>query len=685
MKNFPFQFIPDRRTRSLLAFGSLLTRILPFPEKQKGNEGSLENSGFMRSTNFHPSSEVNNTAMLHTTFTHKSLLAVLVPALLTALSAGTLCAGQDLTATSSAPASFTLDVYALRGPSDTHATLYIGVYPINSQTAAPATLKEVLTRVTNTGGALESTHDYQSLPSPGGMASIDLGDVPLLDTISVQVLVQTNQTVGTQVLQGQTAVTQFALNSRQVVVSDFHGYGAQLNQNLYGQISDNTYTNTPPPDTVDVEAKVKDMDPGLCRLFLSSWAYPGGQNYNPTMIASFYQVVQLAQAAGAQVEINWVSITHPPNVTDQQEETYIDSDMQTFADTVNDLVKNHGITAIKYLAIQNEPSTVKWLNAEKPEFPLYKYAYQQLENDLDRYGIRGQFKYMGDGLVLNSVEKEWYDYMSTEMNDLLDGWSEHIYWDYFDPGKITSRLQGIVAMVQAEKDAGRPTKPIFVTEYGVRGVKTYNGVALKDPDPYKNGTLTATAAGDYINADGTLTPINETNVAAWEQAQMNLEAVNDGFAGLSKWDFYRAQYDFSYQDFSLIGYLSNPSEGQDQWPLRPAYYMEWLMAHTAGQHSQVLGQHGSADALLFTPFRGPSGDLTLFGLNSEYPATSAASISVGDLPANTTFNVLVWNSDGSGKVTSLGTVNSGPNGFVSFSAPVQGLTALTTEAVPSLP
>jgi hypothetical protein len=594
------------------------------------------------------------------------------------------CAGQDLTTTSSAPASFTLDAYALRGPADTHATLYIGVYPISSQTAAPATLKDVLTRVTN-GGTVVSTKDYQSVPSPGGMATVDLGDVPLLDTVQVQVVVQTSQTVAAQVLQGQTAVTQFALNARQAVVSDFSGYGAQMNQNLYGQISNATYTNYPPEDPTNVEAKVKDMHPGLCRIFLSSWAYPGGNNYNPSMIASFYKVIQLAQASGAQVEVNWVSITHPGNLNGDAEKPYIDSDMQTFADTINDLVKNYGITAIKWLAIQNEPSTVSWLNAYQPEFPLYKYAYQDLENDLASDGIRGQFKYMGDGLVLNAHEKYWYDYMSTQMNDLLDGWSEHIYWDYFDQGKITSRLQGILALVQAEKDAGNPVKPLFVTEYGVRGVKTYNGVALTDADPYQNGKLVATQAGYYINPDGTLIPVNETTVAAWEQAEMNMEAVNDGFAGLSKWDFYRAQYDFGYQDYSLIGYQFNPLEGQDQWPLRTAYFMEWLMAHTAGQHGHVMGQHGTADTLLITPFSSSSGDLTLFGLNSDYNATTPAEISVGDLPANRTFNVLVWNSDGSGKVTSLGTVDSGPSGFVSFSAPAQGLVALTTSAAPSLP
>lgn len=625
----------------------------------------------------------SNITMLQTTSTRKPLLAALFPALLMVTMASSICAGQTLPATSSAPASFTLDVYALRAPSDTHATLYIGVYPINSQTAPPAALKDVLTRVTNTHGALESTHDYQYVSSPGGMATIDLGDVPLLDTLSVQVTVQTSQTVDTQVLQGKTAVTEFALNPRQIVVPDFHGYGAQMNQNLYAGISNATYTNSAPRDPADVEAKVKDMHPGLCRIFLSSWAYPGGQyyQYNPYMLDSFEQVVELAQAAGAQVEINWVSITHPPNKTEQQEEGYIDADMQNFADTVNDLVKNHGITAIKYLAIQNEPSTVKWINND---MPLYKYAYQQLENDLENYGIRNQFKYMGDGLVLNSREKDWYDFMSTQMNDLLDGWSEHIYWDYFDPGKITSRLQGILALMQQEKDEGHPTKPLFVTEYGVRGVDTYNGVPLKDTDPYKNGALVATQAGYYINPNGTLTPISETNVAGWQQAQMNMEAANDGFVGLSKWDFYHAQYDFGYQDFSLIGYIFDSSL-TNPWTLRPAYYMEWLMAHTAGQHWQVLGQHGSANTLLMTPFRSPSGDLTLFGLNSEYPATTAATISVGDLPANTTFNVLAWNSGGSGKITSLGTVNSGPNGFVSFTAPVEGLTALTTAAVPSLP
>lgn len=621
--------------------------------------------------------------MLQTASTRKFLLAVVFQAFLMVTIASSICAAQSATTTSSAPASFTLDVYALRAPADNHATLYVGVYPISSQTAPPVTLKNVLTRVTNTQGALENTHDYQYVSSPGGMASIDLGDVPLLDTVSVQVTVQTDQTVDTQVLQGQTAVTEFALNSRQVVIPDFHGYGAQMNQNLYAGISNATYTNPAPSDPADVEREVKDMNPGLCRVFLSSWAYPGGKynQYNPYMLDSFKQVVELAQAAGAQVEINWVSITHPGTLSGDAEKPYIDADMQNFADTVNDLVKNHGITAIKYLAIQNEPSTVKWLN---DDMGSYKYAYQQLENDLANYGIRDQFKYMGDGLVLNGHEKDWYDFMSTQMNDLLDGWSEHIYWNYFDPSKITSRLQGILDLVQQEKDAGNPVKPLFVTEYGVRGVKSYNDQPIDDVDPYENGKLVLSEAGDYINPDGTLIPVNETNVAGWQQAQLNMEAANDGFVGLSKWDFYHAQYDFSYQDHSLIGYSFDPT-AQDPWQLRPAYYMEWLMAHTAAQHSQVLGQHGSPNTLLFTPFRSPSGDLTLFGLDSEYPATGAASISVGDLPANTTFNVLVWNSDGSGKVKSLGTVNSGPDGFVSFSAPVDGLTALTTMAVPSLP
>lgn len=604
----------------------------------------------------------------------KVLLALLVPILLVFFFPVARAFGQDLTTTSSAPQLFTLDAYALRGPQDSSATLYLSVVPINSQTVAPDELKDVLVQVTGTNGVLESTNDYQTVSSPGGQTTIDLGDVPLLDTIAVQVLVQTPQTVDTEVLQGLTEVTEFAVDSRQVVVPDFEGYGAQMNSNLYTSLSNTAkgWINYPPEDVSNVEAKVINMKPGLCRIFLSPKNYLPG---NQSLMDSFYKTIELAQQAGANVNITWWYLTH---VTAADQETATDQDMQNFANTLIDLIKNHGITVIHQITIQNEADSVGWI---KNDMSIYNYAYRRLDYYLTQAGIRNQIKFIGGGLVLNG-QMPFFTYMAQNMNDVLDGWSEHIYWNYWDSGYMTYRLNGILADMQTLKSDGLNIKPLSVTEYGVRGIKTLNGSPIKDVNPYRNGALTNTIAGYYKSSDGTLTPVNQTNIAAFQQAEFNMQAVNDGFIGLSKWDFYRAQYDFSYQDHSLIGYLFNPAPGQDQWPLRPSYYMDWLMAHATGQHWQVLGFHGSSGTKLITPFHSPSGQLTVFAMNTN---AEAAPVIIGDLPANTAFNLLVWNADGSGKVTSAGVVNSGPAGAVSVNMPTQGLVALTTVAVGPLP
>lgn len=604
----------------------------------------------------------------------KILYAFLLPLMLSLLFPGITTVGQELTPSNSSSQLFNLDAYALRDPQGTSATLYLAIVPVNSQTVAPAELKDVLVRVTGTNGALKSTNDYQSVSSPGGQTTIDLGDVPLLDTVAVQVLVQTRQTVRTEVLRRLTEVTEFAVDSRQVVVSDFEGYGAQMNSNLYTSLSnpEKGWINYPPEDVSNVEAKVINMKPGLCRIFLSPKNYlPGNQN----LMDSFYKTVELAQAAGADVNITWWYLTH---VSAADQEAATDQDMHNFANTLIDLIKNHGITVIHQITIQNEPDPIAWI---KNDMAIYNYAYRRLNYYLTQAGIRNPIKFIGGDLVLDG-QMPFFTYMAENMNDVLNGWSEHIYWHYWDPGYMTYRLDGILADMQTLRSDGLSIKPLSVTEYGVEGISTLNGSPIKDVDPYRNDALTNTSAGYYENSDGTITPISQTNIATFQQAEFNMRAVNDGFVGLSKWDFYRAQYDFSYQDFSLIGYLFNPAPGQDQWPLRPSYYMEWLMAHTTGQHWQILGFHGSSGTKLITPFRSPSGDLTVFAMNTD---GIAAPVSVGDLPANTAFNVWIWNADGSGKVTSGGIVSSGPAGAISVNMPTQSLVALTTVAIGPLP
>ncbi len=593
-----------------------------------------------------------------------SSLALLTAAMLP----GTSAMAQTLP---ESPGQYALDVYALRGTQDTSAKLYVSVTTNDGQAVGSESFDSVNVQVQTPAGQLVSETGYTNIVSAtGSPAVIDLGDVPLSDVVLVHAKGIAGADAVPVVLNGMTAVTEFAVNARQIVVPDFEGYGAQMNGYVYTAQNDPTrgFTgNEAPEEMSNLESKVEAMHPGLSRIFISPAAYlPGNQN----LMDSNYKTIELAQKAGADVNITWWFLTHASNDV-ATEETYIDADMQNFATTVNDLVKNHGITVIKELTIQNEPDSVGYIKAN---MALYEYAYRRLDFYLKEDGIRNQIRLVGGDLVLNG-QAPFFLYMAQHMDDVLDGWSEHIYWNYYDAGYMITRLNGILAYMDTLKSEGYNTKPLSVTEYGVRGYKTQNGVTIKDADPYRNGTLVATAAGYYVNTDGSLTPINETNIAGYQQAWFNMVSLNDGFIGMSKWDLYRAQYDFSYQDFSLIGYLFNPAPGQDRWPLRPAYYMEWLMANTTGQHWQVLGQSGSSSADLVTPFRGPNGELTLFAMKTD---ETAGAITIGDLPRGTEFHVLVWNGDGSGKVNDGGQVNAARTGTVSVNVPAGGMVALTT-------
>lgn len=566
------------------------------------------------------------------------------------------------TAFAQAESPISLQAYALRGPQDATAKLYLSVSAPGA--AAPQLFESVRVAVIGADGQPQTPATYANVSAPGGQAVVDIGDVALLAPLSVQATIARGE--GGQALNATTAVTEFAVNPDTVVVPDFEGFGSQMNMHLYTALNDPAKGtgNLPPQDLPNVEEKVRELKPGLVRIFLSPANYdPANQN----RMDSFYRTVALAHAAGANVNITWWFIEKSSNAATQQ--TLVEKDMQEFANTLADLVVNHGLTAVQQITIQNE------VNTAGVSQTLYEQCYRSLDQKLRTLGIRDRIKFVGGDLVINN-QASWFQYMAAHMGDVLDGWSAHIYWNYWDTAYMQSRLSGILAIYNNIPAAQR--KPLSITEYGVRGVKSVNGVAIKVPDPYRNGFLVAVDPGMYLDAGGNQTPISETNIAGFEQAWFNILAAQDGFIGFSKWDMYRAQYDFGFQDYSLIGYVFNPADGQDQWPVRPSYYMEWLMANTTGQHWQVLGQQGTSGAKLMAPFRSPSGDLTLFALSTDQ---AEASFTIGNLPRGTEFNVLLWNADGAGDVSEAGSVNSGGNGTVNVHAPAGSMIALTT--VPS--
>ena len=59
--------------------------------------------------------------------------------------------------------------------------------------------------------------------------------------------------------------------------------------------------------------------------------------------------------------------------------------------------------------------------------------------------------------------------MVAHMNNVVDAWSEHIYWRYNQPRRGEERMKDVAYLVHQElPEAAR--KPTFIMEYGVRGV-----------------------------------------------------------------------------------------------------------------------------------------------------------------------------------------------------------------------
>jgi hypothetical protein len=82
-------------------------------------------------------------------------------------------------------------------------------------------------------------------------------------------------------------------------------------------------------------------------------------------------------------------------------------------------------------------------------------------------------------------------------------------------------------------------------------------------------------------------------------------------------------------------------------------------------------------------YRGPAGELTLLGLDSHGRDLNAASAdkpaySIGGLPPSTSFNLAVWNGDGTGQNSIAGTVTTNAAGVARFAIPLQAAFALTT-------
>lgn len=454
-------------------------------------------------------------------------------------------------------------------------------------------------------------------------------------------------------------VTEHEVVRSNVLLDALGGYGAQFNQHVYASI-----TPKPADSLPNLEAKVKALEPQLVRIFFHEV-----QERTAVQMASFIETVELAQQSGATINITYQTAANakldPPRY------------MGAFAAVLDDLVQTRGFTNIRWVTIQNEPNTTL-VTLEQ-----YNALYRALHAHLLARGLRDQIGLMGGDLVesssvVGSNHRFWFQYMAQNMNDILDAYSVHIYWNYWDIARMEFRLKSVRQIVTEELPV-EARKPVYVTEFGVRGIQNITGLPAIQPGYWQDGT-----------------PLSRTNIAAFQQLQFNVLATQLGFAGTVKWDAYWGRYTSGYREvYNLIG----PAD--EGWPLFPGYHALLLQLQTTQRGWQVLGvgpwadddwklsESGQANdqpERELTAYSGPDGQLTLMGLDTHGRALNAGSTespvySIGGLPPGTAFTLAVWNAAANGQNSITGTVTANAVGVARFAVPLHAAFALTTVPV----
>lgn len=287
--------------------------------------------------------------------------------------------------------------------------------------------------------------------------------------------------------------------------------------------------------------------------------------------------------------------------------------------------------------------------------------------------MRSRIHFMGGDLIRSTIgasQTEWFRYMASHMGDLLDAWSVHVYWDFWDTDKIDERLlrevRSIFSTIPAEQ-----RRPLYITEFGVRGLEGFEGETSFEPGYWPDGT-----------------GMSESNTAAFQQAWFMIRAAQLGYSGTVKWDVYPAKYDAGTQDHSALG------PGASGWPERPVYRLLQLLTTATrprgGSIVDVVPSASTDPAKLLTAYVSPARDITILGLDTKggaIPTTShaTASYSIGGLPPNTFFRLLVWNDEGRGENADKGFFVTSPEGVLEFAVPLDAVFALTNTPIMTLP
>ena len=409
------------------------------------------------------------------------------------------------------------------------------------------------------------------------------------------------------------------------------GFGVQMNPYLYCTPNRAEVTDE---NVADFERKVLALRPQHVRVFFLQQWFDGRADDiskgDPRMADSFIRTCRLAQRAGATI-----NLTHWRGPWPEPEKM-----MAAFADTLEKLIREHKLDAIRYVTVQNE------VNYTKVTFETYQRLYRALDEELKRRGLRERIRIISGDLV-GENQQAWFKNIGETIADVSDGYSIHVYWDYWDTAKLVRRLNEVPPIVAALPREQR--RPLYVTEFGVRG---HRGSARVEPGDHEDGT-----------------PIAQTPLAAMQLAWFQMEALNRGYVATVIWTLEDARYD-RMMPYGLIG------RAKDGWPLKPGYHMLRLFTHTIKPSWQAMRVEGALEGVKVAAARGPAGEVTVLALNRN----EAPAISVAGLKPGVRLRQFVWNARGDGKLSRGEAMQVDATGEVAIELPPLALIALTTGA-----
>ena len=349
--------------------------------------------------------------------------------------------------------------------------------------------------------------------------------------------------------------------------------------------------------------------------------------------------------------------------------------MTRFAAVLENLVVSRGDTNVRWVTVANEPNSTQLTMAE------YEALYRALHAQLVERGLRDHIGMMGGDLVEGPVgapndHRNWWRYMAEHMNDVLDAYSVHIYWQYFDIPRMEFRLKDVHRIITEELPAAA-RKPTYIMEFAVRGINTAAGKPTKQFAYWEDGT-----------------EMRKTNVAAFQQLWFFLESAQLGYTGTAKWDAYWGMYDLSSVNNQVYWMTGTAAEG---WPLFPTYHALRLLLQTTqrGWQGVQVAPWTEDDWQVGVPdqpeqeiaaFAGPDGYLTLMGLDTHARLLNTASTesprySIGGLPPSTELNLAIWNAVADGVNSIAPKVTTNAAGVARFEVPLHAAFALTTVPV----